>query len=76
MSKKLFFFLNAIAISAQVSTAQESFNTNVTEVANRLSGTYQNTRQAKNPSYVLVKVDSCPVVVDNDGKYICRTDCR
>ena len=70
MSKKLFFFLNAIAISAQVSTAQESFNTNVTEVANRLSGTYQNTRQAKNPSYVLVKVDSCPVVVDNDGKYI------
>lgn len=69
MYKKL-AVVAAIGIATQITTAQEAFNENVSEVANRLSGTYQNTEQAKNPSYVLVKVDSCPVVVDNDGKYI------
>ena len=66
MYKKL-AVVAAIGIATQITTAQEAFNENVSEVANRLSGTYQNTEQAKNPSYVLVKVDSCPVVVDNDG---------
>ena len=69
MYKKL-TVIAAIGIFTQITTAQESFNKNVSEVANRLSGTYQNTKQAKDPSYVLVKVESCPVVVDNDAKYI------
>ena len=68
MYKKL-AVIAAIGIATQITTAQESFNENVSEVANRLSGTYQNTKQAKT-IYVLVKIQSCPVVVDNDAKYI------
>tara|TARA_B100000674_G_scaffold498119_1_gene534842 strand:- start:693 stop:1301 length:609 start_codon:yes stop_codon:yes gene_type:complete len=70
MYNKLLLFTAIAAASQFLSNAQDSFNTNASEVANRLSGSYQNTKQAKDPSYVLVKVDSCPIVVDNDGKYI------
>ena len=70
MYNKLLIF-TAILLATQCSSiAQESFDVNAIEVANRLSGSYENTKQAKDPSYVLVKVDSCPIVVDNDGRYI------
>ncbi len=55
MYKKL-VVVAAIGIATQIISAQESFNENVSEVANRLSGTYQNTKQAEDPSYVLVKL--------------------
>lgn len=60
----------AITLSSQLFAEDSSVNDNVTEVANRLSGSYQNTEQAASPNYVLVKVQSCPVAVNNDGKYL------
>lgn len=69
MFKKL-AVIAALSVGAQIYAEDGTINENVSEVANRLSGSYQNTEQAKSPDYVLVKVESCPVAVDNDGKYL------
>ena len=68
MNMKLMIVLALVSVRGLM--AQEYVTEKAKEVAKRLTGSYQNTEQAVQPGYVLVRVTSCPVQVEQDGLYL------